>query len=150
MTQRTGENGSSLIELALILPVALLVACGVFNYAFWIRREMVLQAGAAAGAAYGALPGNAHDSTGMVQAANYSVTGTASGNSAITVTAANFYACSPGGSQVTASTSCSVGAPYHYVQVTTSMTPNATVRSVLLPTSITLTGQATFRVETYP
>lgn len=150
MTQRAGENGSTLLELALILPVALLVACGIFNYAFWIRRAMLLQEAAAAGAAYGALPGNVHDSAGMVQIANYSVTGSASGNSAITVSATDFYTCSPGGSQVTVSTSCSVGAPYHYVQVTTSMTPNATVHNALLPTSLALTGQATFRVETYP
>jgi Flp pilus assembly protein TadG len=150
MKLRESEDASSILELALILPPALLIACAIFNYAFWIQKAIRLQEAAAAGAAYGAIPGNASNSTGMIQAANYSATGSPTGGSGVTVTATNFYACTPGGTQVTVDTSCPSGAAFHYVQVTASTTASATVRNALLPSSLALTGIATLRVESYP
>jgi len=144
------EEGSSLIELAVLLPVLLLLAFSLFNYAFWIQKAMCLQEAAAAGAAYGAIPGNTNDVTGMTQAANISATGSRTGAAGFVATPTSFYTCSPGGAQVTLQTSCSGIAPFHYVQVTTSMKSGATIGYSLVPSSIQLAGRAAFRVEAQP
>jgi Flp pilus assembly protein TadG len=150
MSLRESEEGSSLIELALLLPVLLLLACSLFNFAFWIQKAMRLQEAAEAGVAYGAIPGNTHDVAGMTRAANRSATGSSAGGGGFLATPTDFYTCSPGGSQVTLQTSCSGIAPLHYVQVTTSITSGAAVRYSLVPSSFTITGKATLRVEAQP
>jgi len=144
------EEGSSLIELALLLPVLLLLAFSLFNYAFWIQKAMCLQEAAEAGAAYGAIPGNTNDITGITQAANLSATGSRTGATGFLATPTTFYTCSPGGAQVTLQTSCSGIAPFHYVQVTTTMTAHASIAFSLMPSSFALTGRAAFRVEAQP
>jgi len=150
MRLRESEEGSSVIELAVLLPVLLLLACSLFNFAFWIQKAMRLQEAAEAGAAYGAIPGNTHDTAGMTQAANLSGTGSSSGGGGFVATPTDFYTCSPGGAQVTLQTSCSGIAPLHYVQVTTSITSGAAVPYSLLPANFKITGKATLRVEAQP
>jgi Flp pilus assembly protein TadG len=150
MGLRKSEEGSSLIELAVLLPVLLLISFSIFDYAFWLQKAIRLQEAAEAGAAYGAIPGNATDTAGMTQAANFSATGSRSGTSGFVATPTTFYTCSPGGTQVTLQTSCSGRVPFHYVQVTTSMTSTATVGYSLLPSSVKLTGRASLRVEAQP
>jgi Flp pilus assembly protein TadG len=144
------ENGSILIEFAFVLPLMVLMLAYMVDYALWIQKAMQLQDAASAAAAYGAIPGNATNSTAMTQLANYIVTGSANGASWLTVTATNIYTCSPGGSQVTATTSCPTGAPYHYVTVKVSATPSSQLGYRVIPTTLSLSGAATYRVEVTP
>jgi Flp pilus assembly protein TadG len=144
------ENGSILVEFAFVLPLLVLMLAYMVDYALWIQKAMQLQDAASAAAAYGAIPGNATNSTAMTQLANYIVTGSATGAAWLTVNATNFYSCSPGGSQVTATTSCPTGAPYHYVQVTVSASPTSQLGYRIIPSSLALSGSATYRVEVTP
>jgi Flp pilus assembly protein TadG len=144
------ENGSILIEFAFVLPLLVLTLAYMVDYALWIQKAMQLQDAASAAAAYGAIPGNATASSSMTQLANYIVTGSPTGASWLTVNSTNFYTCSPGGTQVTATTSCPTGAPYHYVQVTVSASPTSQLGYRVIPSTMALTGTATYRVEVTP
>ncbi len=151
MRLHRSEDGSILIEFALVLtPLVLILAC-VVDYALWIQRAMLVQDAAAAAAAYGAMPGKVANTSQITSLANYIATGSTAGAAWFTVNPpTDFYTCSPGGSHVTATTSCPTGAPYHYVQVTTSVSPNALLGSHWMPSSLTLNGAATYRVEVTP
>jgi len=142
------EEGSALVEMAFILPVMLLIAFGIFDYAFWIQKSMLLQEAANAGAAYGAIPGQSSSHSGMKGVAYYNATGSTSGAPGYTASATDFYVCTPGGTQVTSSASCPLGAPFHYVQVTIGITPAAAaLKYPLVPSSLSLSATATYRVE---
>ncbi len=130
------DDGSGLIELALILPLMLLIVFAIVNYAQWIQRAILVQDAAAAGASYGTIPGNSTNHTNMVAIANWNAT--------------DFYTCSPGGAQVTAITDCPTGAPFHYVQVNTATTVKNFIPWPRIPSSIAIKGQAIYRVEVTP
>jgi Flp pilus assembly protein TadG len=51
------EQGAELIEFALVLPLLLLVMCGIFDYGFLFQRYEVLTNAAREGARLAALPG---------------------------------------------------------------------------------------------
>jgi Flp pilus assembly protein TadG len=144
------DDGSALIEFALILPLAVLMLAYMVDYALWIQKAMQLQDAASAAAAYGAIPGNSSNSSQMTTLANFIVTGSPTGAAWLTVNATDFYTCSPGGAQVTATTSCPTGAPYHYVQVTTSATQSSLLGFRAIASSLPLSGAATYRVEVTP
>jgi len=148
------EDGSVLIEFALLLPPLVLMMAYMVDYSLWIQKAMQLQDAATDAAAYGAIPGNATNSstniTAMKALANYIVTGSISGATWLTVTPAEFYTCSPGGSQVTATTSCPTGAPYHYVQMTVTATPTGLLGFRGIPSSLSLSAVVTNRVEVTP
>jgi Flp pilus assembly protein TadG len=150
MNLANSEEGSSLIEMALILPLMLLIVFSLVDYALFLQKAMVLQDAASAAAQYGTIPGNYANSSNMIQIANYDVTGSLAGASGFTANATNFYACTPGGAHVTATTSCSTGTPYHYVQVTTSLTANSLFPYSGTPFTQTINGSATYRVEVTP
>jgi Flp pilus assembly protein TadG len=147
------ENGQALIEFALLLPPLILVLAFMVDYALWIQREMVVQEAASAAAAYLAVPGNTSNTTEATNLAKYIATGSVSGATWFTVNlpaTMSFYTCSPGGAQVTATTSCPTGAPYHYVQVNTTGTAGNLLSFRAIPSSMTLSGSATYRVEVEP
>jgi len=144
------EQGSSLIELALILPFLLLIVFSLIDYAFYIQKAILVQDAASAAAAFGAVPGNSTNSATMIDLANYDATGSFTGATGFTANATNFYTCSPGGSQVTATTSCSGSTPYHYVQVTTSLVASNFLPIFGTPANMTLKGSAIYRVEVTP
>ena len=144
------DDGSGLIELALILPLMLLIVFAIVNYAQWIQRAILVQDAAAAGASYGTIPGNSTNHTNMVAIANWNATGSVSGVTGFIATATDFYTCSPGGAQVTAITDCPTGAPFHYVQVNTATTVKNFIPWPRIPSSIAIKGQAIYRVEVTP
>jgi Flp pilus assembly protein TadG len=144
------DRGNALVELAVMLPGMLMTVFFISDTAIWVQRAMQVQSAAAAGAAYGAVPGNSSNHTGMVQIANYAATGSTSGATGFSAVATDFYTCSPGGSTVTATTSCSTGAPFHYVKVTTSATVSSIVKFTGIPTTLTMPAAAIFRVEVTP
>jgi Flp pilus assembly protein TadG len=152
MKLHSSEDGSILVEFALVLtPLILILACMV-NYALWIQKEMQIQDAASAAAAAGAVPGAASNHLAMQYTAAYIVTGSPYNYNtpAFTATATDFYVCTPGGSHVTATTSCSGTTPFHYVQVVTSATMPSLLGFRGIASSMNLVGQATYRVEVTP
>ncbi len=144
------EDGSTLVELAVYLPILLLFVFALVDYAFYIQKALQVQDAAATGAAYGTIPGNAANSTTMVQLANYEVTGSYNGASGFTANATNFYSCTPGGAPVALTASCSGSAPLHYVQVTTSLNISSLLPYTGLPHTQSINGSAIYRVEVTP
>jgi Flp pilus assembly protein TadG len=136
--------------MAVSLPLLLLIVFSMVDYAFFIQKAIQVQDAASTGAAFGTIPGNSANSTTMVQLANYAATGSYNGATGFTANATNFYTCSPGGAQVTATTTCPTGAPYHYVQVTTSLSSTSLVPVPGLPRTQTISGSAIYRVEVTP
>jgi len=154
------EDGSILIEFALILTPMILILASMVDYALWIQKEMQFQEAASAAAAYGAIPGKIPESTAVTNAtldqmnalAMYVATGssTTTNSAAFTVTPTTFYACTPGGAHVASTTTCASGAPFHYVQVTTTGTMDSLMKFRWIPSSMTLHGSATYRIEVNP
>jgi len=142
---RKGESGSAMIELALLLPLFILILAGITNYAFLIEQKIQLQEAATAGAAYATIPGNSTDISGMVSAAKAS---SPMFNTTMVVTAANVYSCTPGGAAVGSTTTCSglSAGPLLFAQVTTSATEYPVLRFIGMPTSLTMQGYASYEV----
>ncbi len=137
------QSGSALVEFALCVPVLVLVFMGVVDYGLMLQQEMQISQAAAAGAAYGAIPGNQEDFTGMQTAAQNA----APGVSGFAAVATDVYTCTPGGAAVVSTATCSgYGTPIEYVQLRTS----ATVPPLLAYSGISslpLSGKALYRVQ---
>ena len=56
-TRRGGENGQAIIELALTLPLLLVIVLGIFDFGFMFQRYEVVTNAAREGARVGVLPG---------------------------------------------------------------------------------------------
>jgi Flp pilus assembly protein TadG len=144
------DHGNALVELAVLLPMLLLIVCFLFDTAIWVQRALQTQAAVASAAAYGAIPGNSANHSGIVQIANFDATGNINGTTGFTANATDFYTCTPGGATVTQSTVCSGGAPYHYVKVTATATVNRIIGFPGIPSSLTTPAVAIYRVEVNP
>ena len=142
------EEGSSLLEFALILPLVLLLFIGVVDLGFAVAESMSVEDAARAGAEYGSLPGKSNDLVGMQSAAQNA----ANGLSTLQVTASNWCSCTPNGSAVSCTSTCP-GNPVEYVQVQTSATVSTVlgVSTILnytgFPSTLTLQGFSALRVQ---
>lgn len=138
-----GEKGSSLVELALVLPLFLLLLLGSvdFGRAFYLAIEI---AGAArAGAMYGA--SNPTDTTGMATVAKNDGT-----NVPDLSVATPTYACEcPNGTDSSATcptdSSCSTGSPVYVVTVKVSGTYAPLIPWPGIPPSVSLSSSASMR-----
>ena len=66
--RRAGERGSELIELALVLPILLLIIAGIIDFGFLFQRYEVVTNAAREGARIAVLPGYSNaDVTARVQ-----------------------------------------------------------------------------------
>ncbi len=138
------ESGSALVEFAVFVSVLVLIFLGVADYAFFIKAKMELQDAVASAAAYGSVPGNESNFSGMRTVATNQIQGV----SGVTVTATNTYACSPGGTSVTSTTLCTGNVtPYKYVVVTASATVPRSFVYPGIPASLVMTATASYRVQ---
>jgi Flp pilus assembly protein TadG len=141
------ESGSALVEFAVFLSLLGLVFVGIVDYGLEIRQAMQVADAATAGAAFGAIPGNVKNISGMQAAA----ANAASGVNGFTVSAADVFTCTPGGAVVASSAVCSgYGTPIEYVQVQTSALVPSYLAHVGMPASLALKGSAMFRVPWTP
>jgi Flp pilus assembly protein TadG len=146
MKKPGAESGSVLVEFAVSLSVLTLVFMGIADYGLMIQQAMLVTEAATAGAAYGVIPGNQSNLSGMETAAR----NTASGVSGFNVVAVDVFTCTPGGASVSSSASCTgYGTPIEYVQVTTSATVNPLLSWAGI-SSTAVTGTASFRVPWTP
>jgi hypothetical protein len=145
------EEGSALVDIALILSLAVMIGLYMTDYALWARRAIQLQNAAAAGAAYGTIPGNMTNTSAMTAVANYVATGSTSGTAGVTVSSTSFYTCTAGGAHVTFSTTaCSGTPPLQYVTTTASSTSSRLFAFPGIPTSLGMQASVTYRVEGTP
>jgi Flp pilus assembly protein TadG len=142
------ESGQALIELAVIMPMLLLIVSGLVDYSMYSQAAVQMQAAAAVGAAYGAYPTHWKDTAGMESWATYAASNSSMGVSNFVATASNQYSCTAGGALSATPPACSGGAnPYMYVQVKTTGKFSALIGFVKLPTSMTLNGYALYGVD---
>jgi len=157
------EDGSSLVEFALILPMMAAILVCLTDYALLVQKSIQFQSAADAGATYGTIPGNASNTTMMTQVATYAASGSvsgssggsggggsSSGSSSVVVSANLIYTCSPGGAQVTSSTLCGGLAPMQYVQVSVKSSVTPLLKYPGVPSSFALSGWASYRVQGTP
>jgi hypothetical protein len=145
----TGESGQGLIELALTLPLLVLILLGAAEFARFAWAAIETSNAARAGVQYGAQNQIfASDNAGMQTAAlNDGVN-----LSGLTATPSHSCACSSAPSTIiacsTAASNCASPAlVLEYVQVTTSATIKPLFHWAGLPTTFTATGSAIMEVE---
>jgi Flp pilus assembly protein TadG len=145
MSFRGAEEGVSLLEFALIVPILVFIVLGVADLSLVIAQSVIVTQAAEAGAAYGTLAGNHNDFAGMTAAA----TNAANGLSGFSVTSvSNWCSCTSGGSAVGCSSSCAGSAsPIMYVQVQTSATEQVLASYPGLQSSFLVQGISILRVQ---
>lgn len=111
------ERGAAAVELALFLPIALMLFAGLFQYGSGIYASMRLESAARAGAQYAMI--DATDATKIQNAVLGALGGDTSG---VLVTAQTYCQCPGSGTQTDCTTgSCSGGAaPNQYVSIAAS------------------------------
>jgi Flp pilus assembly protein TadG len=140
---RREENGQAIVEFALFFSVFFILFGGMVDLCVFVGQGMELAAAAQAGAAYGTIPGNSADISGMTFAA----TQAAPFIGGIQVSASDIYSCSPGGTTVSSSTTCTDGGPpMKFVQVSASSTVPTLIHITGIARSSTLTSYATYEV----
>lgn len=136
-----GLRGQTVVEVALLLPVLLLLLVGLIEIGRYAYFDILISNAARAGAQYGA--------QSLIQAADVAGIRTAAQNdglAAMTITATQQCGCAAG-----ALGGCPTGAvcpqPLVYVQVTASDRYNSLFRYPGIPRSLTLTSTVTMRVS---
>lgn len=133
------DEGTALIEFALVLPVLVLLIIGIVDYALFFEQQMKLTHGAAAGAAFGTLPAHAGDLAGMQAAALASTPGINGLSASSTI----FWTCPPGGAHIDRYTLCSDGKTAHqWVEVDLAVTLSALFYFPGLPSNLALHASA--------
>ena len=138
------ETGGALVELAVVLPILVLIAVGVMDYGRVYYTSVTVANAARAGAEWGAYgrTGSTTDNAKMQSFAQ--LEGAEAGT--LNITSGLLCRCTPGGSTVSCTTSCGgYGAPQTYVTVTATKTVNLILRYPGLPPTITISRSATFR-----
>ncbi len=138
----TREGGASLVEVALLVPVLVLLLVGVIDFGMAYYLDIEIGNAAYAGAIYGSQ--NNTDTTGMQNAAVKDAANVKN----MTATATYGCECSDGTNQVPSCTKqptgCSVN-PVNYVQVTTSATYKTLFPWPGIPSSFPMQGLAKLR-----
>lgn len=139
------SRASSIVELALLVPVFSAFVIGSAQFGLLCYTAIELSEAARAGVAYGSQSSTkAADTSGMQTAA----TNAAPNISGMSATASQFWVCSNAMTyHYTAAPTCTTGNhSIHYVQVNTSVRANPPFHLSEGPTSFTLTGLAIMRV----
>lgn len=129
------EDGTALIEFALIFPLLVLLVIGTVDYAFFFEQQMTLTHAAAAGAAYGTLAGKSLDAAGMQSTALAAISTLQN----ISANASSFWTCTPSGPHLDRYTLCSDGnTARQWVEVDLSATMPALFAFPGLPSGLAL------------
>jgi len=138
------QQGQSLAEIALMLPVILVTMMGAIEIGRVAYASIEVCNGARAGVAYGAQnESNASNTSAMQTAALSDVN-----LNGMTATATYSCQCSNGSSTSCTSNTCTSGTHLEeYVTVTTSYSMNSLFKYPGIPQSFTLSGYETMRVR---
>lgn len=139
-----GESGQSIMELALTLPMLLLILVGVAEFGRFAYASIEVNNAARAGVQYGAQSQfTASDVAGMKLAA----TQDGPDFTQMSATAKNFCSCADGSASTCAIGDCSASHVVEYVQVNTTAIVNPIFSYPGISNTLTLRGQAIMRVE---
>jgi Flp pilus assembly protein TadG len=151
---RRGERGAALVELAVVLPLLLVVLLGTIDFGRAFRTAMIVTNAARAGAQFGAQSlANAGNNSGIIAAADavLAANGLASGPSP---TPTKLCQCATNGGAFTdtspvnnCSATCGGGHLVVSVTVTATRTFSMTTPFPGLPDSVTITRGATARAQ---
>ena len=141
-----GRAGVAMLELALVLPLLMLMLLGAIDFARVYYESIAVASAARAGAQYGAQKvTTSGDFAGMQQAALNDLTGV----TGVTVTASRYCQC-PNGSTVNCTTGTCAGTqinPRIYVTVTVTKTFTTLFPYPGIPNPVVLTRVATVRAR---
>ena len=145
-----GSSGNALVELALIMPVfsLLLVGAAEFGRLAYFANEVM--SAAHAGAAYGAQKTSTSSDTAGIQSAAANEAPDVTAIATMTVTPTIICTCSNGTAITCANAATTCLSPARiikFVQVTTSAPVSSSVKVPGLPSTYTLKGKATIRIE---
>jgi Flp pilus assembly protein TadG len=142
---KRSELGSSIVELAFILPVLSLVLLGIIDFGRFFYTSVEVTNAAHAGAQFGARTIQmANNTTGMQQAALNDAPDTAG----MTATASYSCTCPNAGVVSCTTASCGAsGAPVVTVTVTTQTTVSTLFPWPGIPSPITINGSASIRAR---
>lgn len=141
---QNAEEGMGSLELCLVLPLIVLILAAATDLSFMCQKYLVVVDAAAVGARFGSSGMNSSNLTGMQNAAQ----GAAGGINGFTATATTFCSCSPGGSQISCSSSCpSQLGPLQYVQVSTNAPVSFPFKALGLSATAQLAGSSVMRVS---
>lgn len=143
---RRSEEGGAMVELAVILPVLILISIGVMDYGRVYFTSIAVANAARAGAEWGArTPANSVDQANIQNFAMLD------GAEAGTITVTSNTYCKCGGTTVTCATTSDCGGGYGkpavYVEVTASKTVALLLKYPGLPASVNISRTATFREQ---
>ncbi len=111
------EDGAAFVEVALILPLFVIVLVSAAQGAFIVQNLIRVADAATVGARYGTLSGNGSNLTGMQNVATVSANGLPN----FTATATTYCTCLPNGTPTSCTSTCSgQSTPAYYVKVVTS------------------------------
>ncbi len=137
------EGGAALVEVALILPLFVVVLLSAMQGALIVQRLIRVTDAATVGARYGTIAGNGSNLAGMQNAA----TSAADGLPGFNVTATAYCSCSPNGSTTSCTSSCSgQSTPVQYVKVATSSTTTLLFKVYGTSGTFPMSSVATMRV----
>lgn len=134
-----------MLELALVMPLLLLILFGTSDLGRMFYTAITLSGAAVAGTQYGVASAlNATDFTGMQTAA----LNDASNVSGVSATATSYCECLDGTAVSCSATSCTgTTKPPNYVKVTTTATFVTTFSYPFVPSSVALTGVSVQRAQ---
>jgi len=139
---RNPRGGSAFLELAVMLPVLVLLMLGATDFGRVFFDAMALAGAARAGAGYGARPGKTADYAGMRQAA----LNDAIDVQGVTATAERYCQCSSG-TTVVCSSNCVGENKRIFVRVTVQKTFKPLASYPGIPSPVNLVGRALFRAQ---
>lgn len=144
--KRINEKGSSFVELAMFLPVLLLMLVGGIDFARIFNASVTLANAAEVGAIYGSRSISGSSNTSGMQTA---ATNDGKDLTSMTATATNYCSCGASGSvQTCPATGCTLANPAHrYVKVSTSYTFTTAFPIPGIPSSVAMTRSAIMRVQ---
>ncbi len=143
------EEGSALVEFSLLAGLVIFIFLGIVDFGIAIQRAMLVTDAARIVAEYGTIYPSTETGPNALNGAYMSgaAANAAQAINGMTVTATYFYVCTPGGAQVSPTTSCPTNpTPLLYVQVNSSASIQALVGYPGLPGSFALQGVSVLRV----
>ena len=142
-TQSKRDSGQSLVELALCMPMLLVLLAGAVEFSRMAFAAIEVSNAAMAAVQYGAQdPTTAADTTGIQTAASNDAPDISLG----TTTASTSCICSDGSASTCLSTDCSTSAIEKILTVNTQATFTSVIKIPGVPNTFTLHGQAIQKV----
>lgn len=144
LTRAKSDSGQAILELAMMLPVALILLLGIAEIGRYANESIVVYHAARAGVQYAAQNTvTASDTAQIIQAAKDDAPGVAN----LSVTPSIYCTCADGDSSTCQPTDCSGSRIIEYVKVDTETQIQSLFHYPGLPQAFTVKGQDIMRVS---